>query len=181
MADVHPKFPGFVQVSSVDVDAGLIWVGDPCYVLKDADEARPADLGKDWGDICKRFFDRSGYNARCEEFRRHSDAREMVLMEDPEFHKLVDAHAGKAPQSGELKAYRTAFYDKYDAEHPFTPSAADKGFANFTHDAGHGGMGTAINTFYGDGSYPVYIEYGEGGRPRRVLIDFDPGDEDGDD
>lgn len=31
-----------------------------------------------------------------------------------------------------------------------------------------------INTYHGDGLYPVFVEYGENGSPRRVTIDFDP-------
>lgn len=114
MTDKHPEFPTFTEVGAVDVDAGMIWVGDPCYIL---DGERPAGLGKVWNDFCDLFFKRSGYG-----------------------------------------------------------TDNDTGVASFGyHEEGtQDGLGVAISTFYGDGSYPVYVEYGEGGRPRRVLIDFDP-------
>lgn len=186
----HKEFPNFVEVSSVDVDAGIIWVGDPCYVLKDANEQRPTDLGEDWHGICSRFFERSGYRAQSMEWSAWDRDRLQSLHDDPEWIAWIDEfgghpdlhkHGTEVDQAKE--AVIMAHSARYEAEHPFKPTAVDKGFANFTHDAGHGGMGTAISTFYGDGTYPVFIEYGEGGRPRRVLIDFDPsyGEEDGDD
>ncbi len=50
----------------------------------------------------------------------------------------------------------------------------------------HKGASVVMRTFYGDGSYPVYVNfdvsYLGGIRPRGVFIDFDPGnDEDEDD
>ena len=38
------------KVGSVGVDAGLIWIGDPCYVLHK--ENLPKELGTSWGDFC---------------------------------------------------------------------------------------------------------------------------------
>lgn len=46
------------QVGVIGVDAGLCWVGDPCYVIKDRDEARPMDLGQNWADFCERLHRR---------------------------------------------------------------------------------------------------------------------------
>ena len=36
----------------VSVDSGLIWVGDPCYVLHKDKENKPEAIGKDWSDFC---------------------------------------------------------------------------------------------------------------------------------
>lgn len=47
---------------------------------------------------------------------------------------------------------------------------------NVTEPAGEG-IGLSIPTPYGDGAYPVYAEL-EGGRVARVIIDFDPSEED---
>lgn len=181
----HREFPNFEQVSSVDVDAGCIWVGDPCYVLKDSDESRPKDLGKDWHDICRRFFSRSGYDEAQREWSRWNNDLDRAMFDSDGWKALMEKWKDEPPRSPasapEFDAFIRTFREEYQAKNPFVPSDKDKGFANFTHDLGHGGMGTMVNTFYGDGSYPVYIEYGEGGRPRRVLIDFDPGyDEEGD-
>ena len=180
--EFHPTFPAFKEVGSLDVDAGSIWIGDGCYVLKDKDEARPKDLGDDWHDICTRFFDRSGYSAYTNEWQAWAHYRDRYLFDSEEWIEWMKTYSDD-PQHHKhgTAAYRrkhdlmTKVYERYAAENPFQPKAIDKGCANFTHDGGHGGMGMMISTFYGDGSYPVYIEYGEGGRPRRVLIDFDPG------
>lgn len=40
------------KIGIIGVDAGLCWIGDPCYILHRGDEA-PADIGKDWDDFCK--------------------------------------------------------------------------------------------------------------------------------
>lgn len=183
--EFHPRYDGFQYVSSVDVDAGCIWVGDPCYVLKDPGEARPADLGANWGDICSRFFERSGYDAARKAYReRRYEARE-ALQNSPEYKERFDAYlaavkdldkeaAKKAAQ--EFLAWEEEQENAWLDANPFDDSSIDKGFANFTHDGGHGGMGTMLNTNFGDGTYPIYIKYGKNGRPSQVLIDFLAGD-----
>ena len=43
------------KIGTVLVDAGLIWVGDPCYVLpEDASHA----IGRDWQAFCKDLAER---------------------------------------------------------------------------------------------------------------------------
>ncbi len=37
------------QIGVIGVDAGLCWIGDPCYVLHATPEK---SIGKDWGDFC---------------------------------------------------------------------------------------------------------------------------------
>ncbi|SCW95361.1 DUF4241 domain-containing protein [Ancylobacter rudongensis] len=181
----HPTLPGFIEMGHVDVDAGSIWIGDGCYVLKDADEKRPTDLGEDWHGICERFFGRSGYRHQQIEWSRWSGARERDLFDSPEWKAWVekwglrhpDTHKSDTICYAEKHEAMQRHYERYSAEHPFQPTSVDTGFAQFNHDLGHAGMGVMVSTFYGDGTYPVYVEYGEGGRPRRVLIDFDPGAE----
>ena len=175
----HPKFPNFKEVGQIDVDAGSIWVGDGCYVIKDPDEARPKDLGDDWCDICSRFFERSGHNALTDEVVRWQSKQRTYAMKHPESQAFIERQSDIASKwSEEVWAEHSklisALEDRYAKEHPFEQCADYTGCANFTHDSGYGGMGMMISTFYGDGSYPVYIEYSEDGRPRRVLIDFDP-------
>lgn len=171
----HPEFPGFEYASSVDVDAGLIWVGDPCYVLKDKGEKRPKDLGKDWGDICDRYHTRSGYDAAQEERWDYEHQIKWAFMEHAHESGWYDLTSGKLTLSTEEYVTKvTEFEKEWRANKPFVPTVPHKWFANFEHDGGHGGMGTMISTYYGDGGYPVYIQRGKDGRPRRVLIDFDP-------
>lgn len=38
------------QIGEIGVDAGLCWIGDPCYILH-ADPA-PKAIGKDWSAFC---------------------------------------------------------------------------------------------------------------------------------
>lgn len=189
MTEKHNEFPNFVRVSSVDVDSGSIWVGDPCYIIRDKDEERPKDLGENWHSICDRFSERSGYNERNSELSSWDFKRQMYLFEHSDWKEWRKTKGDGKHHDVNSEAYREKraviqkIYDEFEKKEPFKPTSVDKGFANFTHDGGHGGMGTMISTFYGDGGYPVYIEYGKNGRPRRVLIDFDPGgeDEDGND
>lgn len=36
-------------IGTIGVDAGLCWVGDPCYILGGD---RPKSIGKDWPEFC---------------------------------------------------------------------------------------------------------------------------------
>ncbi len=43
------------KIGLIGVDAGLCWIGDPCYVLHQ--ERLPKALGKNWEDFCKKLSD----------------------------------------------------------------------------------------------------------------------------
>ena len=44
------------QVGTIGVDAGLCWVGDPCYVINRDPGTEHSDvLGKTWGDFCDKL------------------------------------------------------------------------------------------------------------------------------
>ncbi len=86
-------------VGYISVDAGLCWIGDPCYVLPDDAEDNP---GADWGEFCDKL--------------------------------------------------------EYEA-------------TSFKHKAGHEGVGVCISTGYGDGTYPVEVEYKDG-RISKAIITF---------
>lgn len=104
-----------VHVGDVFVDAGAIWVGDPCYVISsDADYDKIA-----WNEFCHLWF-------------------EFGSVE----HRLKNS----------------------PAPHVSEPLG--------------GGIGLVIDTAWGDGSYPVYVEYNENGRPSKVTIEFEGDDED---
>jgi len=90
------------QVGHIAVDAGLCWVGDPCYVLPD--DASNADQVRDWEAFCN-----SVANSQTTQFR-------------------------------------------------------------FNH--GHIGLGVAVSTGWGDGMYPVYVEYSAEGRVAKVEVVF---------
>lgn len=48
----------WIYVGLFGVDAGLCWIGDPCYIIKDDNEARPKEFGKDWRDFCDILFEK---------------------------------------------------------------------------------------------------------------------------
>lgn len=39
------------RIGQITVDAGLCWVGDPCYILHK--EEPPPEIGKTWNEFCK--------------------------------------------------------------------------------------------------------------------------------
>lgn len=53
----------------IGVDAGLCWIGDPCYILDDRSE-RPSDIGKTWVEFCDRL---SGREDKCVAQWKHAD------------------------------------------------------------------------------------------------------------
>ena len=46
-------------VGHFGVDAGLCWIGDPCYILHKQPGELPESVGKDWGEFCDKL-DHSG-------------------------------------------------------------------------------------------------------------------------
>ena len=42
-------------VGTIGVDAGLCWIGDPCYIIHP--DKRPKDLGKTWGEFVDKLSD----------------------------------------------------------------------------------------------------------------------------
>jgi hypothetical protein len=42
---------GWKLVGHFGVDAGLVWIGDPCYVLH-KEASKPDTIGKNWGEFC---------------------------------------------------------------------------------------------------------------------------------
>jgi len=49
---MRPKWRGYRLIGSVGVDAGLVWVGDPCYILH---TQLPADIGTHWEEFCEIY------------------------------------------------------------------------------------------------------------------------------
>lgn len=49
------KLTNWKKIGYIGVDAGLCWVGDPCYILHK--EKLPETLGKDWSDFCTKLGD----------------------------------------------------------------------------------------------------------------------------
>lgn len=40
------------QIGQISVDAGLCWIGDPCYILHKNKKETPKSLGKNWSGFC---------------------------------------------------------------------------------------------------------------------------------
>ena len=40
----------WTEIGTIGVDAGLCWIGDPCYILHR--ESDPESIGKNWGEFC---------------------------------------------------------------------------------------------------------------------------------
>ena len=53
------------QIGEIGVDAGLCWIGDPCYILH-ADPA-PRAIGKDWEEFCDLLHEDGRYPT-CKQF-----------------------------------------------------------------------------------------------------------------
>ena len=96
----------FKKIGEIGVDAGLCWIGDPCYILHQ--KQPPQAIGKDWEEFCD------------------------IVSKDKQ-----------------------------------NPTAKQ-----FHYDLGHPGLGIAVETGYGDGTYPVYAAITEEGRVARVWVDF---------
>lgn len=43
------------KVGTIGVDAGLVWIGDPCYILHKEDNDQPESIGKDWSEFCDKI------------------------------------------------------------------------------------------------------------------------------
>jgi len=50
------------KVGMIGVDAGLCWVGDPCYIHPDLDEKKPSlpkEFGQTWSEFCDILWKKS--------------------------------------------------------------------------------------------------------------------------
>ena len=158
------KKDDLVLAGHVDVDSGTIWIGDPCYILRDEDEERPKDFGKEWYDIVSTFYTRSGYYSSSDEYNEYIHTKSLYV-----WNKIRTIPDSLPDDIDTLtKKYETEFEELF----PFKATVKDKAFAVFNHSHGNEGMGIMMNTNFGDGSYPVYILYDSSGRPKQAIIDF---------
>jgi hypothetical protein len=47
-----------VKVGEIGVDAGLCWIGDPCYIHKNEGEEVPKEWGKTWIEFLETLWSR---------------------------------------------------------------------------------------------------------------------------
>lgn len=88
------------KVGEIGVDAGLCWIGDPCYIIHANEYSK--SIGKNWGEFCDKLKD---------------DATQ------------------------------------------------------FNYDLGHPGLGVAVSTGYGDGTYDVEVRRADG-RIKELRVKF---------
>jgi len=43
-------------IGTIGVDAGIVWIGDPCYILH-KEEKTPSTIGKNWSEFCDLLGD----------------------------------------------------------------------------------------------------------------------------
>jgi len=82
------------------------------------------------------------------------DTSQVVIM-DPEY----------------LRGYDSGYFDDFFGKCCDITSSSKRGDA-IPYDLGGEGKAVVAETGYGDGTYPVYAEYDEDGRIRRIIIDI---------
>lgn len=60
---------GWKLVGMMGVDAGLCWIGDPCYVIHA--EELPKTLGKNWSEFCDTLLDPEGGPHSCLDYKSY--------------------------------------------------------------------------------------------------------------
>lgn len=50
------ELEGWELAGGIGVDAGLCWIGDPCYILHQGQDL-PETLGKNWSEFCCKLKD----------------------------------------------------------------------------------------------------------------------------
>ena len=62
--------PDWKKVGEVAVDAGMLWIGDPCYIL--FRDPPPDDLGGSWKEFVRRVFAREKGASKIAQFHRQN-------------------------------------------------------------------------------------------------------------
>lgn len=146
------------RVGTIGVDAGLCWIGDPCYVLH-ADEP-PKDIGKNWHEFC----DRVNSEDRTKMVPCHQCKGNTITWD--EFVTQLSTVAEGAETLAELKS---KFCRACDGKGVY-PAHVDNW--QFNYDLGHAGLGVCVSTGWGDGTYGVYVRRSEENRIAEVRVVF---------
>jgi len=158
----------------VDVDAGLMMVGDPCYTLPDRDgdpgygnHARD-ELGPDWSKFCDRLWEEEEEVLKAKGLNQYG-VPHFLINDDGTIAKDSDGLPMVNPN--EMAERRAIEIEKPKVYHPWKK---------------HPGAGMVVQTGYGDGTYPVEVEYiefdhpahGKEKRVKSVKVIFIGDDED---
>jgi hypothetical protein len=52
LKNLTPKILGHIGV-----DAGIVWIGDPCYIMHREERGLPSTVGKNWHEFCDKLGD----------------------------------------------------------------------------------------------------------------------------
>lgn len=135
-------------VGYIDVDAGIVQVGDPCYTL-----AKPEREGVDYTEMIDRLVDHDDIRLKLsheelERIRAHTPHNRYhpYLWDKP---VLTDLSPEPEDQDGVVHKWQPVY-------NPYKDGKDMKG-------SPHNGAGLAISSGWGDGSYPVEIEWDDEG------------------
>lgn len=142
-----PESKEWQKVGYADVDAGIMWLGDPCYILPDKR-----------GDVINKEGMR--YTAMLDSMY---DAEEKIYVEisDEDIKKLAESILSESAEGHE------AFLARGYLEHGIGKEMYKKQLTPrpdayvFNHSAENPGRGVLVNSGLGDGTYPVYIKTAE--------------------
>lgn len=56
------------KIGVIGVDAGLCWIGDPCYILHRGSDSQPKDIGRVWSEFCERLDAKQNDNPAAYQF-----------------------------------------------------------------------------------------------------------------
>ena len=44
-----------IKIGEISIDSGLVWIGDPCYILHKNQDEQPQDIGRTWEEFCQKL------------------------------------------------------------------------------------------------------------------------------
>lgn len=49
------KLSDWEKIGVIGIDAGLCWIGDPCYILHRKRDDKSKNIGENWTDFCNKI------------------------------------------------------------------------------------------------------------------------------
>lgn len=151
------KLSKWEEVGTIDVDAGICWIGDPCYILhkdinaKEEHNLPPKGIGTDWHSFCD-LIPSEKYIGPCPDCK----SLDELMIDGFEPGKLLEEYK-------KSKDCKTCGGDHRLNEY--------FDFWQLNQNHGGPGLGVVVRTGWGDGSYPVEVRR-RGGRVAEVRVRF---------
>jgi len=151
---------GWEYAGSADVDAGIIHIGDPCYILpcKRVDKDIPLDYDEYLGQL-EEDEDYEGQPILTHVIEALTECVKKGIS-GPEMKDILEKARDREKKEFEEWA-------KKQQEKMITG-----GFTQLKHEKGHPGMGVCIKNFGGDGTYNVYVQRSKKGGIVAAMIKF---------